>query len=56
MFTRPSVKNLDEFVLGVEVENLTTSFPIVIRQITSIGHSWKVSFLGHEYVYFFDWF
>ncbi|KAI8855195.1 ER-golgi trafficking TRAPP I complex 85 kDa subunit-domain-containing protein [Chytridium lagenaria] len=42
-FTRPSTRALDEFILGVEIENLQQSSPIKLRQISAIGSAWRIT-------------
>ncbi|KAJ3220266.1 Trafficking protein particle complex 8 [Dinochytrium kinnereticum] len=42
-FTRPSTRALNEFILGVEIENLQQSAPMKLRQITAIGSSWRIT-------------
>ncbi|KAJ3290281.1 Trafficking protein particle complex 8 [Borealophlyctis nickersoniae] len=41
-FTRPSARALDEFVLGIEIENLQKSSDVVLKQISSLSPSWIV--------------
>ncbi|KAI8920698.1 ER-golgi trafficking TRAPP I complex 85 kDa subunit-domain-containing protein [Entophlyctis helioformis] len=41
-FTRTSLTAMNEFILGVEMENQHPSLNIVFRQITSISPSWKI--------------
>ena len=40
-FTRTSLNKLDEFILGVEVENMHPSYPISVRQISSVSATWE---------------
>jgi hypothetical protein len=42
-FTRASLCNLNEFILGVEVTNIRSSFDIIFRQISAISPFWRVS-------------
>ncbi|KAL5034933.1 hypothetical protein RTP6_002703 [Batrachochytrium dendrobatidis] len=42
IFTRTSINCLDEFILGVEMENLHPNLPLTFRQITSISPSWQI--------------
>ncbi|KAJ3109249.1 Trafficking protein particle complex 8 [Phlyctochytrium planicorne] len=42
-FTRPSTRELNEFILGVEVENLQQGAPIKLRQITALASSWQIT-------------
>ncbi|KAI8819635.1 ER-golgi trafficking TRAPP I complex 85 kDa subunit-domain-containing protein [Fimicolochytrium jonesii] len=41
-FTRPSGKTLDEFILGIEIENLRTEGDLVLRQLSSISPTWAI--------------
>ncbi|KAI9295431.1 hypothetical protein K502DRAFT_329896 [Neoconidiobolus thromboides FSU 785] len=41
-FTRPSSKNLDSFLLGIEVENVQAFNSFTINQITSISNHWQI--------------
>ncbi|KAJ3087304.1 Trafficking protein particle complex 8, partial [Quaeritorhiza haematococci] len=47
-FTRPSARILNEFVLGIEVENLQANMPIRIKQVSSFSPSWTVHFIGDK--------
>ncbi|KAJ1345343.1 hypothetical protein BSLG_000856 [Batrachochytrium salamandrivorans] len=42
IFTRASITTLNEFILGVEMENMNPVLPLVFRQITSISPSWQI--------------
>ncbi|KAJ3330649.1 Trafficking protein particle complex 8 [Blyttiomyces sp. JEL0837] len=42
-FTRPSTSILQEFVLGIEVENLQPSTKVKLRQITALSPAWSIS-------------
>ncbi|RKO85395.1 hypothetical protein BDK51DRAFT_32411, partial [Blyttiomyces helicus] len=41
-FTRPSALALNEFVLGIEIENLQPSSDVILRQISSLSPTWLV--------------
>ncbi|TPX70879.1 hypothetical protein SpCBS45565_g01477 [Spizellomyces sp. 'palustris'] len=41
-FTRPSGRVLDEFILGVEIENLHAEGELVLKQITSLSPTWII--------------
>ncbi|KNC98240.1 uncharacterized protein SPPG_06640 [Spizellomyces punctatus DAOM BR117] len=41
-FTRPSGRVLDEFILGVEIENLHGEGELVLKQITSMSPTWII--------------
>ncbi|KAI8806762.1 ER-golgi trafficking TRAPP I complex 85 kDa subunit-domain-containing protein [Cladochytrium replicatum] len=41
-FTRPSTRSLDEFILGIEIENLQQSNVIRLKQISSLSPSWML--------------
>nr|KAJ3420223.1 Trafficking protein particle complex 8 [Polyrhizophydium stewartii] len=41
-FTRTSLTTLNEFILGIEMENLHPSLALTFRQITSISPSWQI--------------
>lgn len=42
-FTRPSFTEVNEFVLGLEITNIRSSFETIFRQITSASPSWSIS-------------
>jgi hypothetical protein len=42
-FIRPSLVNLFEFVIGIEITNTRPSLDLILRQITSISPNWKIS-------------
>ncbi|CAG8579158.1 12018_t:CDS:10 [Diversispora eburnea] len=42
-FTRPSTCGLNEFILGIEIENLQTSAEFQVAQLSSISPSWTIS-------------
>ncbi|KAI9095614.1 ER-golgi trafficking TRAPP I complex 85 kDa subunit-domain-containing protein [Phlyctochytrium arcticum] len=41
-FTRPRGRVLDEFILGIEVENLFSEGNLVLKQITSLSPTWAI--------------
>ncbi|KAI8919197.1 ER-golgi trafficking TRAPP I complex 85 kDa subunit-domain-containing protein [Powellomyces hirtus] len=41
-FTRPSGRVLDEFILGVEIENLFAEGELVVKQLSSISPTWAI--------------
>ena len=41
-FTKPSTRALNEFILGIEVENMQSASEVVIKQLSSISASWTV--------------
>ncbi|KAJ3044711.1 Trafficking protein particle complex 8 [Rhizophlyctis rosea] len=47
-FTRPSARSLDEFILGIEIENLQASTDFVLTQISSLSSMWRIQKLGME--------
>ncbi|CAG8595408.1 16304_t:CDS:10, partial [Acaulospora morrowiae] len=42
-FTRPSTRGLNEFILGIEIENLQTTAEFQLAQLSSISPSWTIS-------------
>ncbi|CAG8460304.1 5163_t:CDS:10 [Ambispora gerdemannii] len=42
-FTRPSTRGLNEFILGIETENLQTTADFQLLQISSLSPSWSIS-------------
>ncbi|KAJ3221198.1 Trafficking protein particle complex 8 [Clydaea vesicula] len=40
-FTRPSQRNLDEFTLGIEIENLQ-NFVVLIKQLSAVSSKWQI--------------
>ncbi|KAJ3018711.1 Trafficking protein particle complex 8, partial [Thoreauomyces humboldtii] len=41
-FTRPSGRALDEFILGVEIENLYADGKLVLKQLSSVSPTWAI--------------
>ncbi|KAJ3156284.1 Trafficking protein particle complex 8 [Geranomyces michiganensis] len=41
-FTRPSGRALDEFILGIEIENLFGDGELVLKQLSSISPTWAI--------------
>ncbi|KAJ9051591.1 hypothetical protein DSO57_1003145 [Entomophthora muscae] len=42
-FTRPSVKDLGNFIVGIEVENVQPLSSFRITQLSSLSHKWQIS-------------
>ncbi|EXX67250.1 hypothetical protein RirG_116090 [Rhizophagus irregularis DAOM 197198w] len=47
-FTRPSTRGLNEFILGVEIENLQSDEKFQLVQLSSISPSWIISPINNE--------
>ena len=47
-FTRPSLIDINEFVLGLEVSNIRASHELILRQITSISPYWIISCISDD--------
>ncbi|RIB08725.1 ER-golgi trafficking TRAPP I complex 85 kDa subunit-domain-containing protein [Gigaspora rosea] len=50
-FTRPSIRGLNEFILGIEIENLqtTSEYQFQLAQLSSISPSWTISLVNESY-------
>lgn len=49
-FIRPSLSCLNDFILGVEVTNIRSSYDVIFRQITSISPFWRISLIENGYL------
>ena len=47
-FTRPSSKILNEFIVGLEVENLL-NYPIILNQLTATSSKWVIKNVDKMY-------
>ncbi|CAG8567229.1 13278_t:CDS:10, partial [Racocetra fulgida] len=49
-FTRPSIRGLNEFILGIEIENLqtTSEYQFQLAQLSSISPSWTISLVNES--------
>ncbi|CAG8490645.1 13824_t:CDS:10 [Cetraspora pellucida] len=50
-FTRPSIRGLNEFILGIEIENLQTTneYQFQLSQLSSISPSWTISLVNENF-------
>jgi len=51
-FTRPSARSIDETVIGIEAENLSSTFSVRIDRVSSSSPGWQVQ--SEDMRYFFS--